>query len=168
MPNFNDRSFFLGETWYSSTILDVYTDASGALGFGAIFGSRWCFGKWPATWSYRNIAILEFYPIVISLWGHAMRDRCILFFTDTESLVHVINKQSSKNKSLMFFVLMLILICLEYNIVFKAKHIAHVKNRLAGSLSRLQVQYFEQLAPAHMFNLPTEIPLHLQPQSWQP
>ena len=135
MANFNYLSFFLEETWYSSTILEVYTDASGTLGFGAIFGSRWCFGKRPATWSYRNNAILEFYPMVLSLylWGQAMRDRCILFFTDNESLVHVINKQSSKDKSLMFFVRKLILICLEYSIVFKAKHIAHVKNRLADS-----------------------------------
>ena len=98
-----------------------------------------------------------------------MRNRCILFFfTDNESLVHVINKQSSKEKSLMFFVRKLVLICLEYNIVFKAKHIAGVKNRLADSLSRLQVQSFKQLAPAHMDKLPTKIPLHLQPQSWQP
>ena len=120
----------------------MYTDASGALGFGANFGSRWCYGKWPATCSYRNIAILEFYPIVLSLylWGHVMRNLCILFFTVNESLVHVINKQSSKDKSLMFFVRKLVLICLEYNIVFKAKHIAGVKNRLADSLSRLQVQ----------------------------
>ena len=77
----------------------LYTDASGALGFGALFGSRWCFGKWPASWSYRNIAMLEFYPKVSSLclWGHAMRNHCILCFTDNESLVHIINKQSSKD-----------------------------------------------------------------------
>ena len=58
----------------------LYTDASGALGF-AIFDSRCCYGKWPATWSYGNIAILEFYPIVISLclWGHAMRNRLYSF-----------------------------------------------------------------------------------------
>ena len=147
----------------------MYTDASAALGFGGIFGSRWCFGKWPATWSYLNIAILEFYPMVLSLylWGHAICDRCMLFFTDNESLVHVINKQSSKDKSLMFFIRKLVLICLKYNIVFKAKHIAGVKNRLDDSLSRLQVPYFKQLAPTHMFKLPTEIPLHLQPQSWK-
>lgn len=166
LAKFNGRSFFLEETWYSSTKLDLYTDASGAVGFGAIFGSRWCFGKWPASWSYRNIAILEFYPIVLSLylWGHAMRNRCALFFTDNESLVHVINKQSSKDKSLMFFVRKLVLICLEYNIVFKAKHIAGVKSRLADSLSRLSVQNFKQLAPSHVDKLPTEIPLHLLPR----
>ena len=91
LSNFNGRSFFLEETWYSSSKLDLYTDASGALGFGTIFGSRWCYGKWPATWSYCDIAILEFYPIVLSLylWGHVMRNRCIRFFTDNESLVHV-------------------------------------------------------------------------------
>ena len=35
---------------------------------------------------------------------------------------------------------------------------AVVKNRLADSLSRLQVQSFKQLAPAHMDKLPTKIP----------
>ena len=55
-----------------------------------------------------------------------MRNRCILFFTDNESLVHVTNKQSSKDKSLMFFIRKLVLICLEYNIDFKVKHIAGV------------------------------------------
>ena len=153
LSNFNGRFFFLEETWYSSSKLDLYTDASGALGFGAIFGSRWCYGKWPATWSYCNIAILEFYPIVLSLylWGHVMRNRCILFFTDNESLVHVINKQSSKDKSLMFFKQI-------------EKHIAGVKNRLANSVSRLQVQSFKQLAPAHMDKLPTETPCICSPR----
>ena len=39
---FNGPSFFLEQTWYSSTKLDLYTDTSGVLGFGAIFGSK-CF-----------------------------------------------------------------------------------------------------------------------------
>ena len=62
----------------------------------------------------------------------------------------------------MFFVRQLVLSCLEYNIVFKAKHTSRVNNRLADSLSRLQVQSFKQLAPSHMDKLPTEIPPHLQ------
>ena len=87
-----------------------------------------------------------------------MQNRCILSFTENEALVHVINKQSSKNNSLMFFVWKLVLICLEHNVVFKAKHIAGVKNRLADSLSRLQVHSFRQLALYHMDKLPMEIP----------
>ena len=138
--------------------LNLFTDASGAIGFDPIFGPHWCYGKWPTNWEHLNIAILEFYPIVLSLylWGAAMSNQCILFFTDNESLVHVINKQSCKDKTLMVFVRQL----------FKAKHIPGIHNNLADALSRLQVQTFRQLAPVHMDPFPTEIPLHLQPQSW--
>ncbi|CAH3116352.1 unnamed protein product [Porites lobata] len=92
--------FFLDDLWLNSSKLNLFTDASGAHGFGAIFGSHWCYGKWPANWEYQNIAILEFYPIVLSLylWGEAMSNQCILFFTDNESLVQVINRQTCKDK----------------------------------------------------------------------
>ena len=79
-----------------------------------------------------------------------MSNQCILFFTDNESLVHVINKQSCKDKTLMVFVRQLVSICLNHNIVFKAKHIPGIHNNLADALSRLQVQTFRQLAPVHM------------------
>ena len=111
--------------------------------------------------------MLEFYPIVLSLYlrGHQMQNRSILFLTDNEALVHVINKQSCKNKILMFFVRKLVLVCLE-NILFKAKHVRGVYNTLADSLSRLQVDTFKRLAPVHMEREPTDIPVHLQPQNW--
>ena len=60
LSNFNGKSFFLEDTWLNSSKLNLFTDASGALGFGAIFGSHWCYGKWPSSWQYQNIAILEF------------------------------------------------------------------------------------------------------------
>ena len=69
-----------------------------------------------------------------------MRNHSILFFTDNEALVHVINKQSCRDKVLMVLVRKLMLVCLEYNILFKAKHIPGTHNILADSLSRLQVQ----------------------------
>ena len=76
--------------------LKLFTDAAGSIGFGAIFGNAWCYRRWPDHWLHRNIAILEFFPIVLSLclWGDKMCNRSILFFTDNEALVHVINKQS--------------------------------------------------------------------------
>ena len=80
--------------------------------------------------------------------------------------MHVINKQSCRDKILMVFVRKLVLVCLEHNILFKAKHIPGTHNILADSLSRLQVQTFKQLAPANMNPFRADIPLHLQPQSW--
>lgn len=41
---FNGRSFFLSDSWHNSDQLKLYTDASGALGFGAVFGAKWCYG----------------------------------------------------------------------------------------------------------------------------
>ena len=168
LSSFNGISFFRNEEWCNSTKLNLYTDASGSIGFGAVFGNSWCYGRWPASWLHRNIAILEFFPIVLSLclWGDKMRNHSILFFTDNEALVHVINKQSCRDKTLMVFVRKLVLVCLDNNILFKAKHIPGVKNKLADCLSRFQVQTFKQLAPANTNPFPTDIPPHLQPQSW--
>ena len=170
LTGFNGRSFFLEDFWDSSDKLELYTDAAGSLGFGAVFGRKWCYGKWPDNWLHQNIAMLEFYPIVLSLclWGHQMQNRCILFLTDNEALVYVINKQSCKDKNLMFFVRKLVLVCLQNNILFKAKHVRGVYNTLADSLSRLQVDTFKRLAPVYMEQEPTDIPVHLQPQNWHP
>ena len=94
--------------------LRLFTDAAGAQGFGAVFGSHWCCGAWPREWLGRNIAVLEFYPIVLSLflWGDHIRDKCVTFFTDNEALVHVINKNTCKDTYLMNFVRQLVLVCL--------------------------------------------------------
>ncbi len=168
LASFNGVYLFRNENWENSVKLKLFTDAAGSIGFGAIFGDAWCYGRWPEKWLHRNIAILEFFPIVLSLclWGEKMRNHSILFFTDNEALVHVINKQSCRDKTLMIFVRKLVLVCLEYNILFKAKHIPGAHNILADSLSRLQVHKFKQLAPSSMKPLPTDTPLHLQPQSW--
>ena len=113
LSGFNGRSFFLSDQWSNSHQLNLYTDASGALGFGAIFGKYWCYDQWPDSWFHRNIASLELYPIVLSLhlWGSQMQNQRILFFTDNGALVHVINKQCCRDKDLMVFVRRLVLVC---------------------------------------------------------
>ena len=69
---------------------------NGVMGGGLMVGQAWT---------------LQFYPIVLSLylWGSEIRNHCFLFFTDNKALVHVINKQSCKDKGLMFFVRKLVL-----------------------------------------------------------
>lgn len=170
LATFNGKSFFLEDKWYNSEHLKLFTDLAGSCGFGAKFGSKWCYGAWPADWLNYNIAVLEFYPIVLSLclWGHLMKNQCILFFTDNEAVMHAINKQSCKDKDMMFYVRKLVLICLKNNILFKAKHIRGIHNVLADSLSQLQIAKFLKMAPDHMDKTQTDIPLHLQPHHWHP
>ena len=128
------------------------------------FKSEWFWWEWKG----QNIAILEFYPIVLSLllWGDKIRDKCLTIFTDNEALVHVINKSTCKDTTLMIFVRKLVLVCLRQNILFKAKHISGFKNSLADALSRLQIPRFKRLAPAYMDPMPTVMPPHLLPAHW--
>ena len=148
--------------------LQLFTDAAGAYGFGAVFGALWCYGEWPGEWKGQNIAILEFYPIVLSLllWGDKIRDKCLTIFADNEALVHVINKSTCKDTTLMIFVRKLVLVCLRQNILFKAKHISGFQNTLADALSCLQIPHFKKLAPAYMDPMPTVIPPRLLPAHW--
>lgn len=67
LTDFNGCSFFLHDGWTTSSTLQFYTDTSGSKGFGAVFGAHWCYGAWPESWKSYNIAILEFYPIVLSV-----------------------------------------------------------------------------------------------------
>ena len=119
LSNFNGSSFFLNHNWITNSSLQLYTDASGSFGYGAVFKGQWIYGPWPDSWKSFNIAGLEFYPIVLSviIWGHLMRNQRIIFFTDNEALVHVINKNSCRDKFPMSFVRRPMLVCLQNNII---------------------------------------------------
>lgn len=55
------------------------------------------------------------------------------------AVVHVINKNTSKDPHLMTLIRHLILLSLQHNIHFIAKHVPGVLNTAADMLSRLQV-----------------------------
>ena len=74
LDEFNGKSFFLDDTWETSHTLELYTDAAGSVGFGAVFGKNWFGGEWPVSWKSYNIlkpkfrrkltpgALLTFFP----------------------------------------------------------------------------------------------------------
>jgi hypothetical protein len=86
---------FLHDRFLSNKTLDLYTDTTKSKGFGGVYGSRWFYGSFPDDWKVKNIMTLEFYPIILALeiWGSLWKNHCILFFTDNEALVSVINKE---------------------------------------------------------------------------
>lgn len=166
LRSYNGKSFFLSSRWETSKSLNLFTDAAGSLGYAAIFGNHWFFGEWPDGWKQFNITILEFFPIVLAveIWGSIMRDRCIVFFSDNQAVVEIINRQTSKDRSVMVLLRHFVLCTLKYNILFQAKHIAGSLNRESDALSRLQVEKFRSLAP-YADDQPTPIPGGLQPRN---
>ena len=87
LTHFTGKSFFLEFQWLSSLHLHLYTDASGSLGYGAVFPENWFYGPWPP----------EMFPIVLSIkiWGTQLANKCITFHTDNQALSEVINKKTT-------------------------------------------------------------------------
>ena len=87
LSNFDGSSFFLTRDRITNPSLQLYTDASGSFGYGAVSRDQWFYGPWPESSKSLNIAVLEFYPIVliVIIWGHLMRSQHITFFTTMRS-----------------------------------------------------------------------------------
>ena len=145
IDHFNGKSFFLSEHWENSVILNLFTDASNT-GFGGYLGNHYFHGTWPKHWGKYYITVKELFHIVLSLelWSLQLQNKCIVFHTDNEAVVHVINKQTSKDKSLMSLVRRLVT---HFNILFQVQHIQGLNNVLADHLSRQQISQFLQKCP---------------------
>ena len=75
---FNGRSFILDDNFLTGDHLHLYTDASGSIGFDALYGAERFYLLWPVSWRSYNISVLELYPIMtaVVVWG-----RSVCFYT---------------------------------------------------------------------------------------
>ena len=101
LMHFNGRSFFLDDTFMTGDYLDLYTDAAGGTGYGALCGSEWFCGIWPVSWRSYNVSVLELYPIVVAVhvWGSTWSNRSVCFFTDNEALIPILRASKSPDFS---------------------------------------------------------------------
>ena len=167
LSQYNGISLFLNEHFLSNKSIQLYTDAAQSKGYAGVYQDKWFNGSFPDNWKSLNIMTLEFYPIIlaIELWGNRWKNHSILFFIDNEALVSVINKQTSKDKDVMYMVRHMVLKCLKLNLMFKAKHIAGKSNVMADLLSRFQVEEFKKLSPQAQ-QYPCQIPETLLPSNF--
>jgi hypothetical protein len=159
LTSHNGRCLFVDQHQLSVHDIALYTDASGKIGYGAIFGKDWFQGLWKGWWTEQNITLLELYPIVIAVkvWGHKIQNKRLCIFTDNAALVSVLQRQTSKEPLVMCLVRDLVLMCLRNNLVLTAKHVPGEHNAIADALSRFQMERFRILCP-RAEQLPVEIP----------
>ena len=160
---FNGRVLCLPATWTTSSAIQLHSDASGKA-YAAVLGSLWIQGSFPPEWKDTNIAIKELLPIVLAvrLWSTRWANQRILFLCDNEAIVSVINKQSSKEPSIMSLVRTLVSVTLCNNILFAAKHIPGKLNIIPDLLSRYQVAKALKVAP-YLDKEPTPFPTEWLP-----
>ena len=164
LDNYNGRSMFLEESWSVLSERHVYTDASGSVGFGGLFGGQWFQGTWPRQWSERGITFKEVYPILVAVqvWGPQLANRRLLCHTDNMAVMESLNSMTCRCPWTMEAIRMIVGLCLTHNILLRAAHIPGVQNELADALSRFQGVRFSSLAHEQGL-LVDKLPTHIAP-----
>jgi hypothetical protein len=89
-----------------------------------------------------------------------LKNSKILFLSDNQAVVDIINKKSCKNKTLVILIRRLVLASMTWNVIFRSKHIKGKTNLVADLLSRSQFQKAHKVAPWPS-PTPADIPVHL-------
>ena len=151
--------------------IDMFSDASGKIGFGAFCGPTWMHQKWPVEFiskQHPSIEYLELFGVMAAVlsWIHLFRNRRIILFCDNKSVVDMINITSTSCRNCMVLIRIIVLKGLLENVRIFARHVSGVKNDLADSLSRDKIDEFHQLClkkEKSMDANPTEVPQAIWP-----
>ena len=128
--------------WAPLPDFQVSSNASGSLGYGAIFNNQWFFGAWSALQQPLSIAYKELFPIVVAayLWGPMWASQRVEFFCDNESVVAVLSSGTSRDLNLMVLLRYLALLAVRHSFSFTASPFRGKANPVADALSRFQFQ----------------------------
>ena len=165
LKQYNGVSFFRSLNIVTSDAINLQADAS-KIGMGATYGKRWLVAKYDTAWQQLNIAILEFFPlyVLISVYGHLMKNSIIIFYTDNMAVCEIVKKCLSKEKIIVYFLRKLVLQLLIHNIDLRAEHVPGKSNTLCDKLSRFQIT--EDLLREHNMNaIPDDLPSDLTPNN---
>ena len=156
------KAFFLEAKWTPAHHLELYTDASSTVGFGAYWDGAWFSQPWPSLLMSKPIDWKELYAIIMAceVWGKHWRGKRLLFHCDNQAIVQVWQSGLSCSSSLMCLVRALFFVAACYNFHVLICHIPGINNSIADSLSRMQLKRFRSLAPKANPN-PTPTPANL-------
>ena len=84
LPSWNGRAIIPDPHWTKSPDLELFTDASGNLGYGIFYMGHLLANPWPPELRDRSIQWQELYPIAFAclLWGHQWSGKKLLFHCD--------------------------------------------------------------------------------------
>lgn len=160
--SWNGQSFFLEPIWTPSTQFDLFTDASGSIGYGAYWRGNWLSSPWQTQHVNLSIEWKELYAIVVAAmtWGHAWKSKKLIVHCDNHAVVDIWHSHTSRSPLLMKLVRKLFFTAASYNFNIIIQHIPGIDNSIADALSRSQMARFRSLAP-EANPLPSVIPAHV-------
>ena len=159
LPSWNGKYKILDPKSTVAADFNLFTDASGSLGFGIYFDGKWISCAWPDHLKGFSIQWKELFPIYIAcfIWANSLAGKRILFHRDNASVVDIWSTQSSKCPHLANLLRRMFFIAANNEFTINVTHISGLDSSIADCLSRLQVTKFRQLVP-HADQLQTQIP----------
>ena len=170
-PSIFCRPFRDFSSWIIADEIEMFSDASGRIGMGALCGSSWMHQRWSAKFLDKckpSIEYLELLGVTAAVltWIHRFKNKRVILFCDNRSVVDMINVTSTSCKNCMVLIRLIVLKGLMENVRIFARHVEGVKNDLADSLSRNKISTFKQLCAKKgkiIDKEPTPIPVALWP-----
>ena len=159
LPSWNGCAIVPDPYWTRTPDLELFMDASGSLGYGIFYMGHWVAAPWPPLLQGRSIQWKELYPIALAchLWGHQWCGKKLLFHCDNQAVVDIWASGTFRDPLIMHLVRSIFFIAATNHFTVLVSHIVGTNNSIADSLSRLQMSWFHQLAPAADAS-PTPIP----------
>jgi len=153
--------FWLFPNMSASADLEVTSHALSSLSFGAYFNGELFSGSWVSSQASHSIA----YRVVrghhcCSRGGPHFTRHHVLFCSDDEAVVYILNSRTSKIPVLMRFLCHLLASMVRFNFSFSSQHVPMVHNCITDALSHFHWQEFQRLAPKAQ-SLPVPIPPQL-------
>lgn len=129
--------------WQLSEDIGLFTDAS-LKGWGAVHGSEWMGGQWPASVAGLDINELELLTLVLAAkrWGPKWARKRIITTIDNQAAMYTINKGDAKNPVLMVLMRELFLSAAKSDFSMKAQYLESKLNVMADAISRNDLTRF--------------------------
>ena len=148
-----------------------YTDASSTIGAGGICNRQWFMIQWDPEFLRKfepSINYLELYALSVGIlsWIKEFANKTIVVYCDNQSIIHMVNKSSSRCGNCMVLIRMLVLHCMVHNVKIRVDYVPSKSNVAADHLSRGSYKQFMIYAKQErlQFNrYPTNIPDSLWP-----
>jgi len=162
LEDWHGVSFWLFRGLLPEADVEVSSDAAGSVSYGAHMKGHWFAGSWAPSQQLQSIVYKELFPIVLTahVWGHFWVKKHVLFCSDNDAVVHIVNTRTSRVPCLMRLLCSLLFSAARHSFSFSSQHVPGVDNQLADALSHFNWQEFRRFTPDAQ-PLPTLVYLEL-------
>ena len=132
LPSWNGVLIFLDSNWKDAETINLFTDASGTLGYGAYFNGAWFRGDWSPHQGLplRSIQWQELFAIVAAActWGHLLQGQRITVHCDNMAIVQAWSNQWARHPGILHLLRTLFFITAKHSFIVRHQYLQSWQN----------------------------------------